>query len=658
MLRRFFLVLISFSLFLIPSWVYSQQLDENEPEVSQCTGNEVSERLILNQMNQRRITNGPVVLVPNFTLREVACTHARNLTTRNINQLGNIYIETDNNDVRTDVADWLAEAGYGGGYRGPNDGYRESTDIFVNISDISPENLISQWDANQPNFLSYYSQRFGIPDAPYYSQRYREVGIVHIYNELNGNNYYVIVFGAEADSFPVAITEPDSLHVVVEDGGNVTSQNIFVSIANEVHPTTGQSFNTIQWMRINERPLNFNGTNPCTNPAVLEENNFRAYIPRAEYRLSAGLGEKTLYIHLCDGIDTQIAMTFRVNLTVRPTATPLPTVTSTPTPTATLTPLPTNTLDPSVTPTPTNTPPETPTPTRTQTFTPTHTPTATEAPPIPIRISWTDPFIVIANPDVNDVSVNLSDLVFVSPDGSEFDVDSYQNPNAPLLTRIEEGDCVVIYSFLALNGEPDIDDVRNIAFCNAVVDYIPIYEGDIFWGNMNEMFELHQDDRILGACDLMGQNRFCTVDINADEETSMNMNNDLIEIRAIWRGEVLYLNNPNVGIGVDISNLRLVGVNGEINASHWELNDDRDYVLENMRPGSCLRAYLGNITPPEIEGANCSRIMGDALLETSNDIVWSYNDGGFAVYLGEEQVGEVCNTQNRNSCSILVPTAN
>ena len=210
-------------------------------EDSLCTGNEVNERIILDEMNRFRIENGPVVLVPNDTLREVACFHARSLASSS--EFGNVYRRDD-----TDISNWLSEAGYQGYPNGTDSGYRASADIFVNISDLSPIDLMREWNANVASYPSYFNQRFGDDRQPYYKQQYREVGVAQVYNSNNGLSYYVIVFGAEPNSFPIGVVLPQNLNVVITDGQSISSTDIIVSVAREIHDTTA----TLALMKLTE----------------------------------------------------------------------------------------------------------------------------------------------------------------------------------------------------------------------------------------------------------------------------------------------------------------------------------------------------------------------------------------------------------------------
>ena len=259
---------------------------ENRDE-SLCIGNEVNERIILDEMNRLRIENGPVVLVPNETLREVACFHARSLASSS--EFGNVYMREE-----TDLSDWLSEAGYRGYPNGTDSGYRASADIFVNISDLSPIDLMREWEADIASYPSYFNQRFGDDRQPYYKQQYREVGIAHVYDASNGLSYYVVVFGAEPNSFPIGVIEPDALNVVITDGQSISSTDIIISVAREIHETIPTNFNEINRMRVSELPLPDTISNPCTNQDLLDSRELDFYDPRYNFTLGTSYGEKNL----------------------------------------------------------------------------------------------------------------------------------------------------------------------------------------------------------------------------------------------------------------------------------------------------------------------------------------------------------------------------
>ena len=386
------------------------------------------------------------------------------------------------------------------------------------------------------------------------------------------------------------------------------------------------------------------------------------------FTLSTSYGEKTLYIDLCDNIGTHLEYTFTLTLIPEPTPTTPPTLTSTATSTATIT------HTPSITPIPSNTPLATLTPTTTPTLTPTLTPTITNtpqitntptvtptltntpAPSVSLRLTWDDAFFVIANPEDNDITLDLHGLIFWRSDGSQFVVDENGDPSQ--LANLESGDCIVIYSFNSLGGEaPEIDDVRTRAVCTNAV-FVPTFAGNLFWTNMNDFFEVQQDDRFIGYCDL-GQNRVCMIELDADLESQLTGLGELIDIRAIWSSEVFYLINNTSG-GVDVSELHLISDFGEIGPDDWMLDDSANYTLENMRPGSCLVAYFGTVSePPALSRVTCSRIMGEAPLGNSNNLVWSQTQGGFTPYISDEPVADRCDVTATGglSCDIPVPSA-
>ena len=197
------------------------------------------------------------------------------------------------------------------------------------------------------------------------------------------------------------------------------------------------------------------------------------------------MAKKTLYIDLCDNVSAHLEYTFTLTLIPEPTPTPPPTAT----------------LTPSLTPTLTNTP----------------------APSVSLRLTWGDDFLAISNPEDNEVALDLRGLVFWRSDGSQFVVDENGDPGQ--LANLESGDCIVIYSFNSLGGEaPEIDDVRTRAVCTNAI-FVPTFAGNLFWTVINDFFEVQQDDRFIGYCDL-GQNRICMIELSADLESQIMETNE------------------------------------------------------------------------------------------------------------------------------------
>lgn len=128
------------------------------------------------------------------------------------------------------------------------------------------------------------------------------------------------------------------------------------------------------------------------------------------------------------------------------------------------------------------------------------------------------------------------------------------------------------------------------------------------------------------------------------------------EIRAIWSVDTFVLLN-NSDSGADVSALSFVNEVGEITPDDWVLDIDPDtgatYTLTDMRPGSCLLAYFIGTEPLIPETVSCTRVIGEFIIDSFDDIVWSIPQGGFTAEVDGSPVAD-CSI-DRTSCDISVP---
>lgn len=130
-------------------------------------------------------------------------------------------------------------------------------------------------------------------------------------------------------------------------------------------------------------------------------------------------------------------------------------------------------------------------------------------------------------------------------------------------------------------------------------------------------------------------------------------------IRAIWTIDTLVLINTS-GDGVDLSSLTLATAAGQIAPENWILNTDDSgvsYSLTNVRPGSCLVAYLAGNEPRIPESVTCSRVIAEAPLINLGDLVWDVTAGGFTPTVAGT-AGSLCDVLSGTSCEIAVAPAN
>lgn len=429
----FSLTLWAFMVLSTLSTVSQAQTAESErPETFKPCRNEQIERQLFDDMNEFRTISRPVPLLMNQTLNDVACIHASRLAFENAET-------TDPYQYNgTILYDWLEEAGY----ESYPLGYGAATDIFVSYRrSLSPNDFMQYWFDNQPTALSYRQRTVGTigNDAPFYSARYREVGVAYIRNDNTGYDIYVFVFGSEPGGFPLGLTHPPFSSRVFQDGAVVTSRDLTLIIPNEVdsNRSGGNTSGAFRRMRVSESVLSTEDE-PCSNDNAFPP--FESYVPGYQLtNLSQNDGEKTLYVQLCDTTDllTETQITFYINPTEEQETSPAPIPTETNTPTTilvvTATPTPTEAVQPiavvvtatqtpteispplsvivTATPSPTATPPSA---TSTSTATPTQTATPnTSAPTAPITIYWRPNYLVILNGSPNRMGVDLSGLSLV-----------------------------------------------------------------------------------------------------------------------------------------------------------------------------------------------------------------------------------------------------
>lgn len=133
---------------------------------------------------------------------------------------------------------------------------------------------------------------------------------------------------------------------------------------------------------------------------------------------------------------------------------------------------------------------------------------------------------------------------------------------------------------------------------------------------------------------------------------------DLVLIRAIWTADVFVIINTSDS-HVDASALRFESPLGEITPSNWQMANDpathEQYSLFSVRPGSCLVAYFGTGLPNIPSTVQCDRTIGQFIVTTTDDLIWSVVQGGFTPYVGDFDYTQ-CSIQV-SSCDFPVPRA-
>ncbi|GAB4329623.1 MAG: hypothetical protein Kow00117_15560 [Phototrophicales bacterium] len=276
----------------------------------------------------------------------------------------------------------------------PDGYYDQSVNVVLFSSGtLGPENFVNHW-YNNNNLSNYRNQS----NLPFLSQHYREIGIAYHYSLQKTLHYYVIILAAFPNQFPIGtstLSEPANL--VTEFDGE---SSILLHISSETIEPDGITDVTIGRplkMRILDYEPNNNIDDCRSRPDFID------YTPSYEYRLPPGIGERTIYVQLCDDIDRLIPTSVTINIISEapPTPTPTPTL------------MPTNTTQPTLSPTPTQVsiavPTTTPPPTPMSDSAQTRSIMPTDIATTEIILAWSGPYFVALNSNQH-TRVDLTDF--------------------------------------------------------------------------------------------------------------------------------------------------------------------------------------------------------------------------------------------------------
>jgi len=286
-----------------------------------------------------------------------------------------------------------------------------------------------------------------------------------------------------------------------------------------------------------------------------------------------------------------------------------------------------------------------------------------------VRALWTlDSFVVI---NISPYGADLSDLTFTSSEGEiagsdwvmEVDEESTLSYD---LDNVRPGSCLVAYLNDA-DAQVEAPDLPPNVRCTRIIGFFTAENPtDIVWNVDFGGFTPSLDGEDLEACSVEGTTD-CTFEApNADlEGADLDDTDETTDtgapVRAIWTTDIFVVINIS-GDGVDLSNLTLESADGLIEPFNWVMETDDDglsYSLEDVRPGSCLIAYLNDadaqLEAPELpENVECTRIIGKFTAANPADIVWSLDAGGFTPVVDGE-AGETCEVGTASSCDIALP---
>lgn len=257
------------------------------------------ETAILNNINAARLRENLVHLVPNDDLNAVAELFVDDLSARPLDSLGDVFITRD----RRTMDDLLAAAGfepYGNTY------FVDFIPIIVR--DFGPSAIIDFWinDFRQaePQLRTRRNVRAGETLPPIFSPLYREIGIAWEFNQRTQRHYYVIIFVAEPNVLPVVVTERGDVGVIAQ---TVDQPEVVLFVHDERVNRFGEDdiMGAISQMRVSEQ----SGELPCN----ADSPEWQPYDLQVLWTLSAGSGEKTIYVQMCDDAGRSVTSSARVN---------------------------------------------------------------------------------------------------------------------------------------------------------------------------------------------------------------------------------------------------------------------------------------------------------------------------------------------------------
>jgi hypothetical protein len=263
-------------------------------------GLDADELTILDRINNSRLRENLVHLMPSEGLNRVADAWVEDLTARPIDTLGDAYLTRS----RQTIEDLLTHEGFA---QYP-DGYTVDF-IPIVVRDFGPAQIIDFWinDFRQPEpqLRSRRNIRFNDPQFPIFSALYREIGIAWRFNETTQRHYYVIIFGAEPNILPVITAQRSAIDQIAQ---TVAQREVVLYIHDERVNRFGQGdiIGAVERIRISEQP----GELACDDPTP----DWQPYTNELLWSLSPGAGLKTLYVQMCDSAGRSVLSTAQVTL--------------------------------------------------------------------------------------------------------------------------------------------------------------------------------------------------------------------------------------------------------------------------------------------------------------------------------------------------------
>jgi hypothetical protein len=256
---------------------------------------------ILNRINNSRLRENLVHLMPSDALNRVANAWVEDLTARPIETLGDVYLTRS----RQTIEDLLGREGFAA----YPDGYTVDF-IPIVVRDFGPSQIVDFWISDfrqpQPQLRTRRNIRFSDPQLPIFSALYREIGIAWRFSETTQRHYYVIIFGAEPNVLPVIAAQRSAIDQIAQ---TVAQREVVLYIHDERVNRfgLGDIMGAVEEIRISEQ----RGELACDDPTP----DWQPYNNEVLWSLSPGAGLKTVYVQMCDSAGRSVLSSVQVTLT-------------------------------------------------------------------------------------------------------------------------------------------------------------------------------------------------------------------------------------------------------------------------------------------------------------------------------------------------------
>lgn len=253
--------------------------------------------VILNDLNVLRRAENRVPLVVSEQLDAVAERLLNDIVMRDLLNRGNTFELADG----TTLEQMLIDAGYSS-----YNGLYEADVVSLILRDFTPPDAVNYWNQTYDEMAGLQTlqmQQGFLRDLPIFFDRFREVGIAYRFNQENERHYYVVVFAARPDVFPISITDLDSNDLLPA----TTERQVLVHVPNYVinrDLTNATLQGDIELVRISEEAA------PQACPAnASTAPHWETYRKNYAYTLSDGFGPKVVYVQVCDAQGNSLVVT-------------------------------------------------------------------------------------------------------------------------------------------------------------------------------------------------------------------------------------------------------------------------------------------------------------------------------------------------------------